>query len=345
VTAAGGAITLHHELLELVLRDPIVISRGTQDTAEVLRVSLGWGGVTGYGEASPQEEDGQTPTTAAAFLDGVAGELGDDPFALEAIEGRLRAHAGESAAKAAVDAALHDLCGKLLGQPTWRLLGLASSGPPTTMTISLAGPDEMAAKAHETIRRFPQLRAMKLKLGGRDGHDADRVHAVASATRLPLAVDVNEGWQLDEALELLPQLAAAGVRTVEQPLPRASADGPLLKQRSPLPLFADEDCYTLEDVAACALRAHGINIKLVKCGGIREALRMIHAARALGLQTMLGCMAESGLGISAATQISSLVDAADLDATFILAHDPAPGVTLVNGVQTASSLPGLGVSI
>jgi L-alanine-DL-glutamate epimerase-like enolase superfamily enzyme len=338
------ALALGHELVELRLREPVVISRGSQETAEVLRVSLTWGAITGYGEAAPQEEDGQTIASATAFLDSFADQLGDDPFALEEIGARMRRLPGESAAKAAIDAALHDLCGKLLEQPTWRLLGLRSSGPPTSMTISLGVPDEMAAKAQAALDRFPGLRLMKLKLGAGDGQDLDRTRAVASATGLPLTVDVNEGWGLDQALELIPALAELGVRAVEQPLPRHSTDGATLKLRSTLPIYVDEDCYTLEDVAPCVSRAHGINIKLVKCGGIREALRMIHAAQALGLKTMLGCMAESGLGIAAATQISSLVDGVDLDAHLILERDPAPGVELVDGVQTASSTPGLGVS-
>jgi L-alanine-DL-glutamate epimerase-like enolase superfamily enzyme len=183
---------------------------------------------------------------------------------------------------------------------------------------------------------------LKLKLGARDGLDIERVRAVRAVTLAPLQVDVNEFWTLDEALDALPQLAELGVEYCEQPLPAGS--GRELKAKSPIPIYLDEDCHTLEDVASCGERAHGINIKLAKSGGIREAIRMVHAARALGLGVMLGCMIESGLGISAAAQIASLCDHVDLDGNLLLANDPWPGVEFVDGVQLPSAQPGLGVS-
>jgi L-alanine-DL-glutamate epimerase-like enolase superfamily enzyme len=157
-------------------------------------------------------------------------------------------------------------------------------------------------------------------------------------------VDVNEAWSVDEALDALPQLAELGVEYCEQPLRAGDAGGAELKARSPIPIYVDEDCHTLADVAACAERAHGINIKLAKSGGIREGVRMASAARALGLGVMLGCMLESGLGIAAGCQIASLCDHVDLDGNLLLAHDPWPGVELVDGVQTPSAAPGLGVT-
>jgi L-alanine-DL-glutamate epimerase-like enolase superfamily enzyme len=151
---------------------------------------------------------------------------------------------------------------------------------------------------------------------------------------------VNEAWTLDEALDALPQI---DVRYCEQPLPAGDPGGPELKRRSPVPIYVDEDCHTLADVAECAARAHGINVKLAKSGGIREAVRMVHAARALGLGCMLGCMVESGLGIAAGAHIASLFDHVDLDGNILIAHDPWPGVQLVDGVQLPSEGPGLGV--
>ena len=185
------------------------------------------------------------------------------------------------------------------------------------------------------------FKRLKLKLGGRDGLDLDRVRAVRSVTDHPLQVDVNEAWSLDEALELLPQM---DLQYCEQPLPAHDPGGPELMRRSPVPIYVDEDCHTLADVAACAERAHGIVVKLAKSGGIREAVRMAHAARALGLGLMLGCMVESGLGIAAGAQIASLFDHVDLDGNLLLAADPWPGVELAEGVQRPSDLPGLGVT-
>src|SRR5437762_12295264 len=197
----------------------------------------------------------------------------------------------------------------------------------------------MANRSAKVADRFLRL---KLKLGERDGLDVERVRAVRAATQAPLQVDVNEYWTLDEALDSLPQLAELGVQYCEQPLPAGS--GHELKQRSPIPIYLDEDCHTLEDVAGCAERAHGINIKLAKSGGIREAVRMAHAARALGLGVMLGCMIESGLGIAAGAQIASLCDHVDLDGNLLLARDPWPGVELRDGVQLPADRAGLGVS-
>jgi L-Ala-D/L-Glu epimerase len=325
----------------LTLAETFTISRGSEDEAEVVHVALSHEGHTGFGEAAPIERYEESAESALAFLESADELLGDDPFALEDIEARLAQRPGEQAAKAAIDAALHDLCGKLLGIPVWRLLGLSQAGPPTSWTVWLGDPDDMARRAERVAGRFQRL---KLKIGGGDGQDVERVRAVRSVTDLPLQVDVNEFWSLEEALEALPQLQELGVQYCEQPLPAGHADGPELKRRSPLPIYVDEDCHTSTDVAACAERAHGINIKLAKSGGIREGVRMAHAARALGLGVMLGCMVESGLGIAAGCQIASLCDHVDLDGNLLLANDPWPGVQLVDGVQTPSAAPGLGVT-
>jgi L-Ala-D/L-Glu epimerase len=327
-------------IVELELAETFTISRSSHDVAEVVHVELEHEGQRGFGEAAPAERYGESPASAEAFVEQHAALLGDDPFALAEIEERLSHLPGEQAAKAALDAALHDLQGKLLGIPVWRLLGLKADGPPTSYTVVLADPDEMARRAERDSKRF---RRLKLKLGGRDGLDADRVRAVRTVAEQPLQVDVNEAWSLEEALETLPLLAELGVEYCEQPLPAGDSAGAELRRRSPLPVYVDEDCHTLADVAACAERAHGINIKLAKSGGIREALRMIHAARALGLGVMLGCMLESGLGIAAAAQIASLCDHVDLDGNLLLRHDPWPGVRFESGRQLPSSAPGLGV--
>ena len=324
----------------LRMAETFVISRGASDEADVVFVEIRHDGVSGFGEATPSERYDESAESAFAFVQEAGELLGDDPFALEAIGRRLREREGEQAAKAALDAALHDLCGKLVGLPVWRLLGLERAGPPTSWTIWLGDPDDMARRAERVRGRFKRL---KLKLGGRDGVDVERVRAVRGVAEVPLQVDVNEYWSLGEALDALPQLAELGVEYCEQPLPAGDPDGPELKRRSPLPIYVDEDCHTVADVPACAERAHGLTVKLAKSGGIREAVRIAHAGRALGLGLMLGCMNESGLAVAAGAQIASLFDHVDLDGNLLLSEDPWPGVELVDGVQLPADAPGLGV--
>jgi L-alanine-DL-glutamate epimerase-like enolase superfamily enzyme len=331
---------LAYRTASLPLAEPFAISRSVKTESEVVEIELRLDGISGLGEAVPQDRYGESVESACAFLEDAGDLLGDDPFALEAIGRRLAEVPGEMAAKAAVDAALHDLCGKLARQPVWRLLGLDRTGPPTSWTIWLGDPDEMARRTEQVGPRFQRL---KLKLGARDGLDVERVRAVRAVTDLPLMVDVNEYWEPDEALDNIGMLAHLGVEYVEQPLPAGDRAGRRLKEQSPLPIYVDEDVHVAADVPDAAERAHGVNIKLAKSGGIREAVRIAHAARSLGLGVMLGCMLESSLGIAAGCQVASLCDYVDLDGNLLLADDPWEGVRLVDGVQVPSEQPGLGV--
>jgi L-alanine-DL-glutamate epimerase-like enolase superfamily enzyme len=331
-------VELTAQIVTLKLAETFVIARESSDDDDVVQVELRHGAVTGYGEGAPIERYNESGASALAYLEAAGPHLGDDPFALEDIEARLPP--GENAARAALDGALHDLQGKLLGLPTWKLLGLPRTGPPTSWTVWLGDPDDMARRAEKAASRFKRL---KLKLGGGDCLDVERVRAVRAVTELPLQVDVNEFWSFDEALDALPQLAALGVAYCEQPLRAGDEGGAALKERSPIPIYVDEDCHRLDTVAGCAEIAHGINIKLAKSGGIREAVRMAHAARALGLGVMLGCMIESGLGIAAGCAVAPLCDHVDLDGNLLIADDPWPGVAFVDGIQVPSDRPGLGV--
>ena len=331
---------LTHRTATLALREPFSISRSTDETVDSVFVEIGHDGLVGYGEASPQEHYGESADSATGFLEAAEPLLGDDPFALDEIEERLAALPGEHAARAAVDMALHDLCGKVAGVPVWRLLGLRRIGPPTSWTIWLGDPDDMARRTERVGDRFTRL---KLKLGAGDGLDVERVRAVRGVTELPLQVDVNEAWELGEALENLQALAALGLQYVEQPLPAGHEGGPRLKRESPVPIYVDEDVHTSRDIREAAERAHGINIKLAKSGGIREAVRMAYAAKALDLGVMLGCMVESSLGIAAAAHMASLCDHVDLDGNLLLGEDPWTGIEFLDGVQVPSEQPGLGV--
>ena len=244
------------QVATLQLAETFVISRESADTADVVQVEIRHDGASGFGEGAPIERYEESAESALAYINDHADALGDDPWALDVIESRLPRE--QFAARSAIDAALHDLQGKLAGLPVWRLLGLRREGPPTSWTIWLGDPDDMANRAAKVSDRFLRL---KLKLGGRDGLDLERVRAVRETTDAPLQVDVNEYWTIDEARELLPQLAELGVDYCEQPLPAGDPDGGALKWESPIPIYVDEDCQTLADVSSCAERAHGINIK------------------------------------------------------------------------------------
>ena len=327
-------------IVRLHLAETFVISREARDWEDVVHVEVEHDGLVGRGEAAPIGRYEESAESALAFVEHHAGDLGDDPFALEEIGARLEEEPGERAGKSALDAALHDLVGKATGEPVWRLLGLPRTGPPTSWTVWLGDPDDMARRAEQAAPRF---RRLKLKLGGGDGLDVERVRAVRGVTVLPLQVDVNEWWSVDEALEALPELASLGVEYCEQPLRAGDTGGEALRARSPIPIFLDEDCHVAADVPRCAELGHGVNVKLAKSGGIREALRIAHTARALGLGVMLGCMIESGLGIAAGCVVAPLCDHVDLDGNLLLREDPAPGPAFVDGVQVPRDEPGLGV--
>ena len=275
---------------------------------------------------------------AALEADGLA-LLGDDLFAGEAILARVSAWDGPQGAKMALDGLVHDWLGKRLGQPTWRVLGSDRVTPPTSYTIGIDSVEGTADK----VRRAPGYEVYKIKVGGPG--DLERLRAVRAETGARLRIDGNEGWDLETARELTPELIALGVEFVEQPFPAKDLESFVAYRALPerLPVLIDEGCRDLASVADIARYADGIVIKLAKCGGIREALRMIHAARALDLEVMLGCMIESELGIAQAAQLGSLADYIDLDGHLLISNAPFTGLGLAEGRLVLSGGPGLGV--
>jgi L-Ala-D/L-Glu epimerase len=329
-------VQLRTRTVSLALADEFGIARGSRTTQAVVQVELEHDGLLGRGEAAPVYYRGETVETATAFLADAGGRLGDDPFALEEI---LGGPAGDAAGRAALDAALHDWIGRRLGAPVWRLLGLARRAPVTSYTIGL----DTLEGTSERARGAGGYHALKVKVGGTE--DLARLEAVRAESDAALRVDANEGWTLEEARELLPALLELGVELIEQPFPAGDLDSfRALREVEPRPpLVVDEGCHDLGDVAGCAEYADAINVKLAKCGGLREAVRMVHAARALGLGVMLGCMIESELGIAPAAQIASLADWVDLDGHLLLADRPFRGLELDAGRVLPGAGAGLGV--
>jgi len=332
-------LTLRHEPLDLHLRHTFRIARGASDVRENLVVHLGDGAFTGLGEAAPIRRYGEDRATAAAALATMAGALGDGcDFALAA---RRAAVAGQASAEAAVDMALHDLAGQRMQVPLHALFGLPKGPTPeTSFTIGLDRPEVVVQK----VREASAFAVLKVKMGSDD--DLEVLEAVRDTTKQRLRVDANEGWTMEGALERLEWLHRLGVEFVEQPLPADRLeDIRALRKRSPLPFVADESVHRAADIPRLAGAFDGINIKLMKCGGLGEALRMIAVARAHGLTVMLGCMIESSVAITAAAHLSPLVDYADLDGNLLVDDDPYEGAVLREGRWVLPDRPGLGVRL
>ncbi len=340
------AVILRSAPYTLELKHAFGIASNTRTSTPATLVEVEHEGIVGYGEAAMPPYLGESQATAAAFHAQAAALLAGarDPFCLEELVPAIDALApGNGAAKAAVDLALHDWIGKKLGAPWHRIWGLdARKAPVTSYTIGLDTPEIVRQKTREAAI----YKIIKVKLGR--GRDIDRmmIDTIREVTDVPITVDANQGWtDRAEALAMIEWLAGRNVDFIEQPMPKGqAADTAWLKARSPLPLVADESCQRLADVTRCAEAFHGINIKLMKCTGLREAQKMIVLARALGLKVMLGCMTETSCAISAAAQLSPLVDWADLDGAVLIRNDCFDGATIVDGKITLNERPGLGVT-
>jgi L-alanine-DL-glutamate epimerase-like enolase superfamily enzyme len=332
---------LEAKRLDLQLATPLRIAYGTLYQTYNVVARIHDGDLVGIGEAAPSPIYGESQESVLACLDDFARQIGDDPFALETgLDAFDHTFLGNPAAKAAVDIALHDLLGKRSGLPIFRLFGLSADRTPlTSLTIGLDSPEVMAQKA-QAARAFPVL---KVKLG--TDHDLEIIRAIRKVSGATIRVDANAGWTPEQAIRIIEEIAPYGIQLVEQPVYPADLEGlRLVRQHAPMPVFADESCVTVADIPRLADCVDGINIKLMKCGGLRQALEMIHVARAHGLQIMLGCMVESAIAITAAAHLSPLVDYADLDGNLMIEADPYTGVRVANGKLLLPEAPGLGIT-
>ena len=341
---ADGRLHLRFFPYELKLRHTFTVATYSRTSTPDVQVELTYDGLTGYGEASMPQYLRQSVASVTAFLNKVDMEQFTDPFEMEDILGYVDSlSAGDTAAKAAVDIALHDLVGKIMGQPWYKIWGLdARKAPSTTFTIGIDTPDVVRQKTEECAAKFNIL---KVKLG-RD-NDKDMINTIRSVTKLPIAVDVNQGWKdKHKALDMINWLHAQGIVMVEQPMPKEQQkDIAWLTEHSPLPIFADEAIQRLSDIRRIEEAYSGINIKLMKCTGMREAWKMLNYARARGLKVMVGCMTETSCAVSAAAQLSPAVDFADLDGNLLISNDRFTGMQVVRGKITLPDRPGIGVEL
>jgi len=325
----------------LRLKHRFTISRDSQEAAETVIVSLEHDGITGYGEASPSRFYNHTAESVSAALEAAAPLLEHaDPLQYRRLlDSLLEELQGNRAALCALDLAFFDWLGKCWGVPAFSILGLDPAlAPISSFTIGISSLDHMREKAREAAG-FPIL---KIKLG--TGEDVDIIRALREETQAVFRVDANCAWSIQETIEKSRELAALGVEFIEQPLPPENLDGmEKIYRESALPIIADENSITPADVPGLVGRFHGINIKLVKCGGILPALRMIGMARTFGLKVMIGCMIESSVGISGSAQIGPLADYLDLDGAILIDNDPFRGVENHRGRLVYPLRPGLGV--
>ena len=337
---------LEHEIVTLRTKNPFIIARGGASEYRVVRVTLtAPDGATGWGEAAPSKYYGETADTVVDVLPMLALALeGSDGWSLEASEHALaRAIRYNGSARAAVSAALHDLMGKRLGVPLYKLWGLdPAASPLTSFTIGIA-PDETTLR--ERVNDAAQYPVLKIKLGTSWDERIVRVVREAAPKKV-LRVDANAAWTPKSTLRIIPLLQELGVEFVEQPLPPDDLEGlRFVRERSALPIVADESCLVSADIPKLAGVVDGINIKLAKCGGLREALRMIATARAHDMLVMAGCMIESSLGITAAAHFAPLLDCADYDGAALVSDDPYIGATIDGGVIRLPDGAGLGVEM
>ena len=327
-----SSIRLDVEPLALPLKHAFTIARSSEEVARTVLVRLHWNGIDALGESAPSERYGESVTSVAAGL--AALDAGNDPYALDRLLSGL-----PPAEACGLDIALHDCIGKDLDRPLWRLFGVDPARTPvTSFTIGIAPLDETLAKVRE-VGSHPVI---KVKLG--KGAELETVAAIRAIYTGTLRIDANEAWSPEQSVALLHEMERFEIEFCEQPIPAGTpARLRWIRERSPIPIVSDEDSRDARDLPALLGCVDGINVKLVKCGGIRGALAMIHTARAMGFKIMLGCMLESQILTTAAAHLSPLVDWADLDGPFLTARDPFTGIQYADGKIVLPDGPGLGV--
>ena len=343
-TGSGAKMKLRFSPYELKLRHVFTVATYSRTTTPDIQVEIEYDGLIGYGEASMPPYLGQTVESVTNFLQKVDLEQFSDPCQLEDILTYVDSLSpGDTAAKAAVDIALHDLVGKIIGAPWHRIWGLnKEKAPSTTFTIGIDTAEVVKQKTQECANQFNIL---KVKLGREN--DKEMIETIRSVTNLPIAVDVNQGWKDRQmALDMILWLKEKGIVMVEQPMPKEQLDDiAWVTEQSPLPIFADESIQRLKDIRNVEGAFTGINIKLMKCTGMREAWKMLNYARARNMKVMIGCMTETSCAVSAAAQLSPAVDFADLDGNLLIANDRFKGMTVEKGRITLNDEPGLGLTL
>ncbi len=337
----SGTLKLSYRPYELQLRHVFTVASSSRTTTPVVLTTIEYDGVTGFGEASMPPYLGESHESVLNFLSKVNLEQFSDPFLREDILAYIDGiMPGNYAAKASLDIALHDLTGKLLGQPWFRLWGLdPQKAPVTSFTIGI----DTAEVVREKTLEAGDFRQLKIKMG-RD-NDREMIDVVRSVTDVPVFVDVNQGWKDREyALEMAHYLNERGALFIEQPMPKEQIDDiAWLTERSPLPIVADEALQTVEQLLGMKGVYNGINIKLMKCGGMDAAYKMITMARQMQMKVLIGCMTETSCAVSAAAQLSPLVDWADLDGNLLISNDIYDGMTVVDGRIVLPDRPGIGI--
>lgn len=341
-TAGDKKLKLTFYPYELQLRHTFTVAEYSRTTTPDVQVEIEYDGVKGYGEASMPQYLGESVASVTAYLKKVDLSQFNDPFRMEDIMEYLDTIQPQCMpGKAAIDIALHDLTGKLLGAPWYKIWGFNKDKcPSTTFTIGMDKPDVVIEKTKECAGKFNIL---KVKLGG--GHDKEMIESVRKVTDVPLTVDINQGWTDKQfAIDMIHWLKEHGVVMVEQPLPKNRIDDiAWITERSPLPIFADEMMQGLNDVLPMKGVVNGINIKLMKCGGMHDAYKMYVMARSLGMRVMVGCMTETSCAVSAAAQLSPIVDFADLDGNLLIKNDLFEGMIVEKGKITLPDRPGIGL--